>query len=420
MIHIQLPLSKSIGARFLVATYFAGTLPADPYFEDNEDLKVIQNALLHIYSDEEPIDYGETPVDLHSSGTAMRFVTAVCASTSGADYVITGAPRLCLRPMKPLLDVLREAGAEIYPAGKDETGPYRVVGRKLQGGEFAIEGNISSQFISALMLCAPTWENGMKLKFTTPIVSLPYIEMTAEVMHRFGISVDLKDGSVEIPSSKYIDPRNFKNETDWSAASFFYEACSITGNEFHLDNLTPPQNSLQGDAICAHIFEKLGVISNFSKSGVTIIKKNNSSIKIIEDFHDYPDLVLPVAVSSFLNNVQFHFSGVAHLRLKESDRIAAITKEAKKLGYLLETGDDYVSWNGDICPSEKFPLIETYDDHRVAMAFAMAVLKRGEIRISNPDVVEKSFAKFWDEIPKLGISIKREGNVMTLNYNSRV
>ena len=179
---IHLPPSKSIGSRYLVATYFSGTLPADPIFDENDDLMLLQQALLEVFSDEEPIDYGDSPIDVGSSGTALRFVTAICASSPGADYVITGTPRLMERPMTPLLNILREAGAGIECMGANDNGPYRIIGKNPEGGSFYIPGNISSQFISALMLVAPTWKKGMTLNFTTPLVSAPYIEMTAKLM----------------------------------------------------------------------------------------------------------------------------------------------------------------------------------------------------------------------------------------------
>ena len=179
---IELPPSKSIGARFLVATYFNGSLPIDPFFDDNEDLMVLQQALLEILSDEEPIDYGDSQIDVGASGTALRFVAAVCASSPGADYVITGTDRLMHRPMVPLIQLLNETGADVEALGDNGAGPYKIIGNKLKGGDFTIRGDISSQFISALMLVAPSWENGLNLTFSTPLVSKPYVEMTARMM----------------------------------------------------------------------------------------------------------------------------------------------------------------------------------------------------------------------------------------------
>lgn len=414
---ISLPVSKSIGARFLVATYFAGTLPADPYFEDNDDLMVLQQTLLAIFSDEEPIDYGDTPIDVHASGTALRFVVAVCASTLGADFVITGTPRLCSRPMTPLITVLKQAGANIISLGENGAGPYRVTGQKLEGGEFEIAGNISSQFISALMLVAPSWKSGMKLKFSTPPVSRPYIKMTADLMKLFGIKVCLKDEWVEVSPGNYTEPKNFRVESDWSSASFFYEACSLGGGDLLLTDIIPPNESCQGDSKTSELFNRLGVESAYSPEGVELTMHPKDCTYISEDFKDYPDLVLPFAVACFCRNIKFRFSGVSNLRIKESDRIDSLTRESRKLGFYLESGEDYVEWKGEKKSDRDIPVIDPHDDHRVAMAFAMAVFNCGEIKIENPDVVDKSFADFWEQLSHLNVSLTREGDIMIIKKN---
>ena len=413
---IQLPPSKSIGARYLVATYFTGFLPADPLFDDNDDLLLLQEALLEIYSDEEPIDYGDSPIDVGASGTALRFVTAVCASSPGADYVITGTQRLMERPMKPLIDLLREAGAGIQSLGNDESGPYRITGNNLQGGTFSIRGDISSQFISALMLVAPSWEKGMKLFFSTPLVSQPYIEMTARLMEKFGIDVVLTEEYVEVGKGKYREAKDFQVEADWSSAAFFYEACALGAKEVELENLRAPMYSLQGDAKAQELFHNLGVDSEFNNQGAILTPSAVSIEKVNFDFKDCPDLLLPFAVSCLCKGVKFRFTNVSHLRLKESDRISSLQTEARKLGFLINAGDDYVEWNGDIIPTEEEILIDTHDDHRVAMAFAMAAFKFGKIRISHPEVVEKSFIDFWNQIPKIGLVCEEHEEVMTVTY----
>lgn len=420
MIRIELPASKSQGARYLVATYFAGTLPADPYFEDNDDLLVLQEALLEIYSDEEPIDYGDSPIDVHASGTALRFVMAVCASSEGADYVIAGTPRLMQRPIWPLIKVLREAGAVITELGPEKTGPYRVKGGNLEGGEMEIEGNISSQFISALMLVSPVWSKGLKLNFTTPLVSRPYLEMTAKVMRQFGINVDLTEEYVEVKKGNYQEPPNLRVEADWSSASFFYEACALGAGEILLENLKSPVESMQGDSFCADMFEKIGVKSVFSQEGtviseiIRVSEKVEGEDRIEIDFKDTPDLVLPIALACMLCNRKFRFIGVRNLRLKESDRLLSLENESRKLGFILKADDDSLEWEGEKDDKEENPVIETYSDHRVAMSFAMVALKTGEIRIKDPDVVDKSFSLFWEQLGNLPLEYSRDGEVMTV------
>lgn len=401
---IQLPPSKSIGARYLTCTYFAGTLPADPIFNSSEDLLLLQQALLEIFSDEEPIDYGDSPLDVGESGTALRFVTAVCASCQGADYVVTGTPRLMHRPMLPLLDLLKEAGAGVSCLGKDQTGPYRVTGAKLKGGSFKIRGDVSSQFISAVMLVAPAWQDGVVLSFSTPLVSRPYVEMTAKIMEIFSIKVNLSEEEVSVSPGRYLEPLHFLVEPDWSAASFFYEASAIGGLEIELEHLVSPSISLQGDAIADELFKKLGVVSSFSNKSCNIKKEGQTDEKVEIDFYACPDLMLPLAVACLCNGVKFRFTGLSTLRLKESDRINSLKLEALKLGYVVETGDDFLQWDGETCGKELIPEIDPHGDHRVAMAFAMTALKFGEVHICHPEVVAKSFMNFWSTLPALGLS----------------
>ena len=402
---IDLPPSKSMAARYLVATYFAGSLPIDPDFDGNDDLQVLQEALQNIYTDEEPIDYGASPIDLHASGTALRFVTAVCASSPEADFVITGVPRLMERPMDPLIGVLKEAGADIIPQGENGKGPYRITGKKLKGGEFSIRGDLSSQFISALMLVAPSWDRGMKLNFTTPLVSKPYIEMTAKVMEKFGIKVNLTDSFVEVPHEEFKAPEKMNIEADWSSAAFFYEASLLSGNSFSIKDLYPPKDSLQGDSHCADLFKELGLNSDFNDEGV-YIKPNESSVKELKaDMRNYPDMVPALAVGCMAKDIKFSLSGVRNLRDKESNRIEALRVEASKLGFKLQEEEDEISWNGEWEEKDSYEIIETYGDHRIAMAFAMAAFRFSPLKIRNPEVVEKSFPFYWEQLPKTGLNV---------------
>lgn len=412
---IRLPFSKSIGARFLVASYFAGTLGACRHFDDCDDLRVIQKALLDLLISEEWLGAGLPSLDVHASGTAFRFITAVAASTPGADFIVTGTPRLCGRPMTPLLEVLRKAGANIEALGEKGTGPYRVIGRRLKGGEFEIRGDVSSQFISALMLVAPTWDGGMRLRFTTPLVSRPYAEMTAHVMEKFGIGVRFSDEGVEVSEGQYLAPRDFQVETDWSAAGFFYEAALISRPlMLSLKGLTPPGESLQGDSATVDIFNKLGIRSTFTDEGVNIEATWHLPDYIEADMTHTPDLVPALVVGCIGSACRFHLTGVRNLRVKESDRLEALRKEMAKLGYHLEVGEDHIAWKGDATEVESRD-IDTYDDHRIAMAFAMLALGGDVLRIHHPEVVEKSFEDFWNQLPGLGLICRREGDYMKVS-----
>lgn len=421
---VILPASKSIAARYLAATFFAGTLPADRVFDDSEDLDALQQALLALYTDEEPIDYGGSPLDISSSGTAFRFITAICASTPDADFVVTGSPWVCRRPMQPLIDVLREAGADIEPRGAESLGPYRVRGKRLEGGEFSIRGDVSSQFISALMLASPSWKKGMKLNFVGKMVSWPYIKMTAEVMKAFGVAPDLRETYVETVPGEYRDPGNFKIEADWSAATFFFEAAALGEMEISLAQLSAPDKSMQGDARADEIFRKLGVVADYGEEGATLHYDSGERVDEIErDMADMPDVVLPLAVACALSGVRFRMTGVHHLRMKESDRIESLKAGLAKLGYVLKTDDDSIAWRGERRERGEREASEdrreagdeaiaTFDDHRVAMAFAMAALKTGRIKIKNPEVVEKSFADFWNRLPQIGLACTFENDLV--------
>ncbi len=428
---IDLPASKSIGARFLVASYFAGTLQECRRFDDCDDLKVIQKALLDLYRGVNEGDRGVKAVhpepqelDIHASGTAFRFMAATVASTPGADVILTGTKRLCARPMTPLLDVLRQAGADIEALGQNGVGPYHIKGARLNGGSFEIRGDVSSQFISALMLASPTWKGGLSLRFTTPLVSRPYAEMTAQVMRDFGIEVELTADGVCVKEGRYVAPANYKVEADWSAAGFIYEAMAFRLWGLKIAALTSPEKSMQGDAATARIYEQLGIISKFDDKGAVIERWDDFPDVINLDMTDYPDLVPALALSCLFNAVRFRFTGVRNLRLKESDRLAALQTEVEKFGYHFDVGEDVIEWRGGGWSGERDPLIETYDDHRIAMAFAIAALREGRMRIVNPDVVEKSFANFWEQLPKLGLRCHREENMMIVekekNYFGRL
>lgn len=417
---IQLPASKSIGARFLTASYFAGTLLQCRQFNDCDDLKVIQQALINLFTSSRN-DFGELiTLDIHASGTAFRFMAAAAASTPSAKVILTGTPRLCSRPMTPLLDVLRQAGAHIESLGENGTGPYKIKGTSLKGGDFEIRGDVSSQFISALMLAAPSWTGGMRLRFTTPLVSRPYAEMTAKVMRDFGIDVELTETGVTVKEGQYIAPLNFRVEADWSAAGFIYEAAAFKLSSVRIADLVSPEVSMQGDAATAKIYRRLGVKSDFKPDTAEIQRYYDLPDELNLDLTHTPDLVPALVISCAFNAVRFRFTGVRNLRLKESDRLAALQTELKKYGFPIEIGEDYIEWQGGVWSHSHDFVIETYDDHRIAMAFAIGALRKFKVKIANPDVVDKSFADFWEQLPKLGLRCRREGNIMIVEKPKRL
>ena len=408
---VHLPASKSIGARYLVASFFAGTLPMCREFNDCDDLIAIQTALNIVFLNENEEDTEIPRVDVSASGTAFRFMAAVIASTPGADFLLTGTPRLESRPMGPLLDVLRAAGAFIGPLGEDGKGPFHIKGSVLKGGEFEIRGDISSQFISALMLAAPTWENGMQLKFTTPLVSRPYVEMTAKIMGKFGISVDLNDSGVSVPHAAYVSPQEFEVEADWTAASYFYASCCAHNHSVSIAGLKPAEESLQGDAALAEFFDRITIGSRFEEEGVIVIRNDDANDFVEIDLTHNPDLMPALAIACLLQATRFKFTGVRNLRIKECDRLLAMKTEIEKFGFPIVVGDDTFEWQGGCWPMPD-PVTDTYDDHRIAMAFAAWAMGGWNVRIAHPEVVNKSFPTFWDQLANIGLSCHMEGENM--------
>lgn len=410
---VHLPASKSIGARFLVASFFAGSLPMCREFDDCDDLRVIQKALNTVFLNENEEDSEVAKVDVDASGTACRFMAAVIASTPGADFILTGTERLMARPMGALLDVLREAGAFVAALGEEGRGPYRIKGASLRGGEFEIRGDISSQFISALMLVAPAWRNGMMLRFTTPLVSRPYIEMTAKIMERFGIEVDFREDRVIVKHGDYVAPEHFDVEADWTAASYFFAAKCFSSDRTSIAGLVPPAESLQGDSAVVEFFLRVGVGCSFKNGGAVVCRVCDANDYVEIDLANNPDLMPALAIGSLMQATRFKFTGVRNLRIKESDRLLAMKTEMEKLGYPIVVGEDSIEWQGGAWSMPEC-VINTYDDHRIAMAFAIMARLKGNMRIANPDVVNKSFPGFWDQLPIIGLECRREGDVMNV------
>ena len=383
---IALPPSKSVVNRLLI-------LDPDLSVTDNacEDIKVMKKAVAII------VKADHSPLELHlkSSGTAMRFITALCAVTDGV-WLLTGDTRQYERPVKPLVDALRSAGANIEYAGKEGFPPLIIKGSSsLPGGEIEIDGSQSSQFISALMLIADKFVHKLKINITGKKNSTPYIALTRELVKKFK---DLR--GQQFKGSRDQGVKGI--EADWSAAAFWYEIMAISGVIFDLEGLNP--SSHQGDRIIEHLINE-------------IIHHPSS---ITHNLKDTPDIVQPLVVTCCMLGVPFRFTGVMNLRIKETDRLHALQTELQKLGYAIEVEDDAISWKGNastnIHPlnSASTPLqlplnspsINPHHDHRMAMSFAPCALKLGSIVIEDPDVVGKSYPTFWDDLRKAGFEVQ--------------
>jgi 3-phosphoshikimate 1-carboxyvinyltransferase len=324
------------------------------------------------------------------------------------------------RPIGTLVDALCKLGARIEYLDKPGFPPLRITGSQLTGNEITLTGNVSSQYISALMMIAPLLPQGLKLHLIGKIVSLPYINLTREMMRQFGVVVRWEDEqTIAVQAAKYRVPKKYKVEGDWTAASYWYEVISLLPSFrgcMFLSELTIPTKSpglLQGDSRLREIFNYLGVETDeeyyVDPYRILIYKSDDYLMPLFinEDMSDIPDLVQTLAVTCCLKNVPFRFSGIETLRIKETDRIEALITELSKLGFRLRTRpDNSLIWDGERCEPEPTPVIKTYNDHRMAMAFAPACLRLTSIIIEDPEVVTKSYPLFWEDMKTAGFKIK--------------
>ncbi len=394
---ITLPSSKSICNRALIIHALSQGKDEIGNLSDCDDTNVMLRALQAM----------PKVIDIQAAGTAMRFLTAYLAITEG-EHIITGTERMKQRPIGILVDALRSLGATINYTEKEGFPPLHIQGSTFHHNEVALPGNVSSQYISALLLIGPMLPKGLRIKLTGELVSRPYINLTLQLMKAFGAKACWSsDCQLEVAPHPYRDTP-FCVESDWSAASYWYEMVSLTENgRVELPRLYA--NSFQGDSKVAELFEGLGVKTSYASDKVIIERTKRQLERMEYDFIDQPDLAQTFVVTCALLNIPFRFSGLQSLRIKETDRISALITELKKLGFTLKaTGDSILSWDGERCESSPCPAIDTYDDHRMAMAFAPAVLRWKELRINNPQVVSKSYPLYWENLKDAGFGIWEE------------
>ena len=392
---IQLPSSKSISNRALIINALGNRTFQLENLSDCDDTQV----MIHALND------GKNTIDIMAAGTAMRFLTAYLSVTPGT-RIITGTERMQQRPIQVLVNALRELGADIEYVANDGFPPLRITGRELRKDTISLPGNVSSQYISALLMIAPVLTNGLTIRLTGDIISRPYINLTLQLMNDFGVRAEWTDDhrlKVE-PQAYHSTP--FYVESDWSAASYWYQIVALSKEaEVTLPGLF--KDSYQGDSQVAGIFRSLGVETIY-KDKTVILKKNGKSVERLDyDFINQPDLAQTFVVTCALLNIPFRFSGLQSLKIKETDRMAALITEMRKLGYILhETDGSVLSWEGERCTTEEHPAIDTYEDHRMAMAFAPTCLALPEILINNPQVVSKSYPRYWEDLRQAGFIIK--------------
>jgi len=400
---VMLPASKSISNRLLIIRYLAGEQVDIKNLSEADDTKLLQNQLDIIRCNKGNDD--PVTIDCKNAGTVCRFLTAMLSVTPG-NWLITGSERMQQRPLGALVDALKLCGADISYLKKSGFLPLSVFGKKLQGGiTLQVPGNISSQFISALMLIAPVLKGGLTIETTGKVVSEPYIKMTAQLMKECGAGVEYKSGIVEISTSPYsLAGKELSVEPDWSSAAFWYEIAALSKNaEIFFPGLS--LNSIQGDAIAAKLFRDFGVLTVEKSGGLLIVKERGKLPgEISIDFTSCPDLAQAVAVTCAGLNIQARLTGLSGLRIKETDRLSALTIELQKADYKTEIkdGSELIISGDRIMPAVSNLYIQTYSDHRMAMAFAPLSIACRKIGINEDGVVSKSYPAFWSHLRNAG------------------
>ena len=423
---VSLPSSKSISNRALLLNTLSGApMGYISNLSDCDDTTVMMEALFLLDAERREGRIGELvpTINIKAAGTAMRFLTAYLAATpSVGTRVITGTERMRQRPIGLLVDALRTLGADIEYVEQEGFPPLRITGKQLKGGQVTLPGDVSSQYISALLMIAPLLEEGLTLTLRGTIISRPYIHMTMQMMREHGAEVAWKGPrTLVVKGGEGYKPTPYFIESDWSAASYWYEIELLSDNRnetLELRGLFP--DNLQGDSAVKDIFQQLSVqtfilSTQAGEPHTMLIRRGRMPKQFSWDFTKTPDLAQTLVVTCALKGIAFHFTGLQSLRIKETDRIAALQTELRKLGVQVEVvGDDEIRWAGpQQQPQGEVPYlqpvagtaIDTYNDHRMAMAFAPAAMVLGSICINDPDVVSKSYPQFWQDLQEAGFGI---------------
>lgn len=406
---VTLPLSKSMLNRRLVLDLLGGnpvSIPSEGPQAEADDIRVMRSAIDSIASSKG----GEIEINVGESGTALRFLSAVIASRPGCEAVLTGQPGLLRRPVGDLVEALRRCGAEIKYLGEEGHAPLRISGLPLSGGEVEVDATVSSQFVSALMMVAPQMTLGLHIKLLGEPASLPYIRMTAQMMRRRGIEVELSPLAINVRPGD-IRPVDEPVEADWSAAAFWCEVVALTAGWITLEGqggarLPLPADSIQGDAAAARFFEALGVLTGPSEEtpgAVALSPSPEVYGRLDLDLNDYPDLAPALTVTCCMLGVPFRFVGLRSLAIKETDRLSALAQEMDKVGCDVGKIRDYgLEWEGKRHPVVALPEFDPRGDHRLAMAFAGAAAYIPGIVVKDAGCVAKSYPGYWEMLRSLG------------------
>ncbi|MGL4851930.1 MAG: 3-phosphoshikimate 1-carboxyvinyltransferase [Phocaeicola sp.] len=421
---IQLPASKSISNRALIINALGKGTHTPQNLSDCDDTQVMVRAL--------QAAVGET-IDIMAAGTAMRFLTAYLTVTPGS-RIITGTERMQNRPIQLLVNALRELGATIEYVKKEGYPPLQITGGSWTKGSICLPGNVSSQYISALLMIGPVLPHGLTVSLEGEVISRPYIDLTLQLMSDFGAQAEWKNSNELFVSPQPYQSVPYFVESDWSAASYWYQIVALAPQEATVVLPALFEKSYQGDSQVAQLFGALGVETIYKNSkesnnhyelaeakdtreqresnacsSYVILRKSGEAVKRLEvNFINQPDLAQTFVVTCAMLGISFHFSGLQSLKIKETDRMAALITEMKKLGYVLtESEGSILSWEGERCEMAPDCSIDTYEDHRMAMAFAPASLVLPTLTINEPDVVSKSYPNYWNDLIKAGFNLAK-------------
>ncbi|MCC8112403.1 MAG: 3-phosphoshikimate 1-carboxyvinyltransferase [Bacteroidales bacterium] len=401
---IELPLSKSMSNRALIMNALTPAAEPLPGVAQCDDTQAMEMALAQWRSAAgQPFEANVGP-----AGTAMRFLTAFFAASPGCEVVLDGSERMRQRPIGQLVEALRQCGASVEYVEREGFPPLRIVGAQLSGGNFDIDASISSQFLSALLMVAPTMDTPLTLNLKGEIASLPYLHMTIAMMQSRGIEIEREGQKVTCQPGVYLQRSGCDIEHDWSAASYWYEIDALSAGWVTLTGLTLP--SLQGDSALAQIFPKLGIVTEIEEGNAVLNPTPEMHSRLDLDLSATPDIAQTLAVTCCMLGMPFRFSGLKSLKIKETNRIDALMRELRKLSFALEAeADGVLSWEGHRVPVREVPPIETYSDHRMAMAFAPVALYLPGIVIRDADVVSKSYPGYWDDLKRAGFTLNEVG-----------
>ena len=350
-------------------------------------------------------------VDIHHAGTAMRFLTSYFASSEGKEVVLTGSKRMTERPIKILVDALRSLGADIQYTQNEGYPPLKIKGKKLTQSKVVMAANVSSQYISSLLLIAPSLENGLELELEGKITSVPYIKMTLSLLDAIGVQNSFKGQLIKVGAKKAVVAQELVVESDWSSASYFYSLCALADLGSQITLSSYKKDSLQGDSVLREIYQHLGVETQFDHHKIHLKKVAHLSDELIQnglvwDLANAPDIAQTIAVSCFGLGIGCQLSGLHTLKIKETDRLVALFNELSKFGAEVHIDDQSLTLNAFDGVLNSDVSVATYNDHRMAMAFAPLALK-ASFKIEDAMVVTKSFPDFWEDMEQLGIQVKK-------------